>query len=582
MTSRAKQSFHAVRCCAVAFGWLAGAQTLDHQQLRQYEADVPKTILELQPFRESSSILIKSRSGRQGVATLINLNPAVNAWYLLKLNWKGAPEIAWQLENATPRSTRIVLDEKNSAGIVIIEGNDRRFCDLFNSDAENRPDRGRASSIAYYPLCDGRIYLRNPETGHRTTLEAATDFLREHVWGGEKIIGLGHVLAGDLHRDTGTLETGPSVQTGRPDARDLPLGARIDSNYVNRLITAPNLGIDLSDPQQSALTPGGWYPANRNPGIYVSVLQPNLIEASILRTYRDRVNNLDRVEAPALCYLIAFDLDMFDLGYALGTEHPRVGWSDHMLPQVKNSALPGPDGIRTISPLVSTGLLNPKDASRTVATFTGGFKRAHGAFRYGDLALQNRGSHYGFIENGVIFSKLQPGLATMLVPEDGSFVMKTWTKADDSLLPRIRYARQNGVPLIESAAPGALVNRWGPGNWSGSEDQNLRTMRSGAAFQTNGRKRFLIYAVFSDATPSAMARVFQAYGCGYAMLLDMNALEHTYLAVYRRLGSQMFVDHLLKGMSVLDKSASGEVVPRFLGYADNRDFFYVMRREMKP
>jgi len=26
-----------------------------------------------------------------------------------------------------------------------------------------------------------------------------------------------------------------------------------------------------------------------------------------------------------------------------------------------------------------------------------------------------------------------------------------------------------------------------------------------------------------------MARVFQAYQCGYAMLLDMNALEHTYL-----------------------------------------------------
>ena len=53
-----------------------------------------------------------------------------------------------------------------------------------------------------------------------------------------------------------------------------------------------------------------------------------------------------------------------------------------------------------------------------------------------------------------------------------------------------------------------------------------------------------------------MARVFQAYQCNYAMLLDMNALEHTYLAVYRRSGSEMSVDHLLKGMSELDKSAS--------------------------
>ena len=110
-------------------------------------------------------------------------------------------------------------------------------------------------------------------------------------------------------------------------------------------------------------------------------------------------------------------------------------------------------------------------------------------------------------------------------------------------------------------------------------------MRSGAALQTSHGKRFLIYAVFSDATPSAMARIFQAYRCDYAMLLDMNALEHTYLALYRRSGSQMFVDHLFKGMSEVDKSAAGELVPRFLGYPDNRDFFYVMRRnpkEVKP
>jgi len=82
-----------------------------------------------------------------------------------------------------------------------------------------------------------------------------------------------------------------------------------------------------------------------------------------------------------------------------------------------------------------------------------------------------------------------------------------------------------------------------------------------------------------------MARIFQAYRCDYAMLLDMNALEHTYLALYRRTGSQMFVDHLLKGMSELDMSSAGELVPRFLGYPDNRDFFYVMRRnatEVRP
>jgi hypothetical protein len=100
--------------------------------------------------------------------------------------------------------------------------------------------------------------------------------------------------------------------------------------------------------------------------------------------------------------------------------------------------------------------------------------------------------------------------------------------------------------------------------------------------QTLHGKRFMIYAVCSDATPSAMARVFQAYQLNYAMLGDMNALEHTYLAVYRRSGNNLSVDHLLSGMSVLDKAApSGEAIPRFLGYPDNRDFFYVMRKTAK-
>ena len=106
----------------------------------------------------------------------------------------------------------------------------------------------------------------------------------------------------------------------------------------------------------------------------------------------------------------------------------------------------------------------------------------------------------------------------------------------------------------------------------------LRTIRSGAALQGNGAKRFLIYAVFSDATPSAMARVFQAYRCRYGMLLDMNALEHTYLALYRRANSKLMVDYLIAGMSQVDRPTANGSVPRFLGYPDNRDFFYVMQR----
>lgn len=560
-----------------------------------YNAEAPKTILDLQQFRRTSSIHVRSGlrgvREREGVATLVNLNPTINTWYLLSVVWRnaGAQDSAWHLENPKPHEAQILLDEKYPSGLVIAEAGNRYSCDLFGPGSlPNALEQGRNSQLIYYPLCGGRLYLRNPAKGRRTALEAATEFLRNQVWGGERVIVLFHHLMADRYRETGELRNRNEAASG-PIAADRPVPALIDPAYADRLIVPDNLGIALEaqGTERSGVTPGAWYPKAGNAGIYVSVMQPNFMAQSILRGYKSLVSILDGVEVSSLCYLIAFDLDRFELGFALGTAYPEVGWSDRAIEQMRGSRLPGPDGIGSIAPLISTGLISPENGRRTVATFTGGFKRTHGAFRYGDLALRNHGSHYGFIENGIVFSKLQPGLATIFALNDGSIDMKTWMERDDTLLPGIRYARQNGVPLVtfadatQSTVPGGLVARWGPGNWSGSEDEKLRTIRSGVALQKSQGKRFLIYAVFSDATPSAMARIFQAYQCNYAMLLDMNALEHTYLAVYSRSGSDMSVEHLLKGMSQLDQSVSGQIVPRFLGYPDNRDFFYVMRRSVK-
>jgi len=552
------------------------ASALAQNQANEYNVDAPKTILELQQFRQVNSVRIAAKDGRQGVAALVNLNPNIGAWYLLKVTWAGSSEAAYHIENPRPGTQKLVLDAK---GFAVLTSQTRYACDLFNGDVLTQ---AKSAPQIFEPLCDGRIYLRNAATGHRTSLEAATEFFREHVWGGERIIAWGHDLLGDIHRETGKVEAGRSASEA---AKSAPAAALIDPTYCDRLLASNNLGIDLGGPERTGMTPGSWYPANGHAGVYVSVLQPNVIDQSILRNHLNIVNKLDSVEASALVYLIAFDLSRFELGFALGTEHPGVHWSDRALPQARDSKLPGPDGIGSIAPLVSTGMVGPENATRTVATFTAGFKRTHGAFRYGDLALKNHGSHYGFIEEGVVFSKLQPGLATIFVLADGSLHMKTWEQTDDKLLAEIRYARQNGVPLAafdpatQTTMPGSLVARWGPGNWSGSQDSKLRSIRSGAAIQETSAKRFLIYAVFSDASPSAMARVFQAYRCEYAMLLDMNALEHTYCALYRRSGTRLSIEHVIKGMSEVDKSApSGELLPRFLAYPDNRDFFYVMRR----
>ena len=114
------------------------------------------------------------------------------------------------------------------------------------------------------------------------------------------------------------------------------------------------------------------------------------------------------------------------------------------------------------------------------------------------------------------------------------------------------------------------------------ERRRLWTLRAGLCVQERGPRRFLIYGYFSAATPSAMSRVFQAYQCRYAMHLDMNALEHTYLALYVRRSGQRLVEHLIEGMQQVDRTAGQEFAPRFLAFPDDRDFFYLTSRGAEP
>ena len=50
------------------------------------------------------------------------------------------------------------------------------------------------------------------------------------------------------------------------------------------------------------------------------------------------------------------------------------------------------------------------------------------------------------------------------------------------------------------------------------------------------------------------------------------------LALYPRSGAALGVEHLVPGMAVLDKSMGAQLMPRFLSFADDRDFFYLTRR----
>lgn len=578
----------------LVLGGLSGVRAVEApaSQWAQYEADVPKTVVELQPFRQAQTVPLPG-----GSATLIDLNPAVGSWLLLTVQTGGFTR-HFHLENPAPATQHLRLGT-GPHGSLQMEGlAGAEPCELAlplqvpqesaasssSGPAGEIPGalgEARRSGLPYAPLCGGHLYLRNPVAGHHSNLERITDFLRSHVYGGEKVISfVKKGLYRDAFREQGAARP-PGKCVPAPDSPDGPRPAKIGPLAAARCLGPGTLGIDVGG-TAAGFAPGRWYPVREMDGVQASVLTPADLAPAYLAP-APHLNRLDATESGALVYLVAFDLSQFDLHFALGTDHPRLDWSVRTPDALFDPRLPGPDGVGSAAPLEMNGLISPVDAGRTVAAFAAGFKRDHGAFRSGPLSRGNHGSHYGFIQEGVILSKLQPGLATVLVTSDGRVDLRTW-QVSNTALGHLRFARQNGVPLIErdpkrGGVPGALVSRWGAGNWSGSADKLLRTLRAGACLQETGSRRFLLYGYFSTATPSAMARVFQAYGCSYAMQLDMNALEHTYLALYVHRGGTRIVEHLVQGMDACDRQVRGGMVPRFLAAPDDRDFFYLTRRE---
>lgn len=594
-------------------------------------------ILDLQTQQRRSSL---GTGAGDTIAMLDDLNPHVGVWYLLTLHDGHSADTSradtvYHLENPWPERQRVALGSEGlqlvgaAAGPTIDPTIDPTADPTAQPSADPPADsppkptaaatagsaaatlclpwpaaaaklqQAQRSGLPYAPLCGDRLYLRNQVVGTQTQIERVTDYLRDYVWGGDRIVRfVRDNFFQDRYLETATTEQanpaatspgGATNPTTAATARIAPAAAALSASAATLSIAAEHLGIDTGGPHTLRL--GQWYPVPDASGVFVSAIQPQAIDKDLFASARgrfDALNALDPVEGEAVDYLIAFDLADFDLGFALGTDHPRLGWSPRVPDSVRDARLPGPDGFDDRRPLVSTGMLDPAWLPRIAATFTGGFKREHGAFHYGALAQVNGGSHYGFIEQGTVFSRLQPGLATLYVRTDGRVGMKTWTAADTALLPSIRHARQNGVALLEPdpasgrGLPAPLVTRWGAGNWSGSSDEQLRTLRAGACLSNTAGHQYLLYGFFSTATPSAMARVFAAYACHYAMQLDINALEHTYLAIYTHRGSEMRVQHLVTGMAVIDRKGGNQLAPRFLSFPDDRDFFYLLRRENRP
>lgn len=555
---------------------------IDPDQRAQYEAVAPKSVLELQQFRQSRSVPVTDGSGRSGVAALTNINPRINGWFLLAFDWgPGRPREYYHLDNPFREGQALALQEGGGGALLIESAESVMRCDLWGG-SKPALAAARATGLPYAALCDGRIFLRNKVQGHATDLEKMTDLLRDTVWKGDDVVGfVRESVYKDAFRESArTAQARENSNVLRAPLADAAL--RPEARGV--AVIPDSFGLILDGAGDGTLALGRWYPVADSPGLYGSVMRAGDVATEIVDRNKPRVNPLDAVEAPSLVYLVAFDMTAHELRFALGTDHPRLSWSPRVPAASRIGSLPGPDGVEAPTPLVTTGMVGPVAHGEVVATFAAGFKREHGGFKWGDLSNRNFGSHYGFIENGAVLSKLQPGLSTLYTLDDGSFGMKTWQVEDNALLPRIAHARQNGVALVETAADGQsavapLVRHWGPGNWSGSASAQLRTLRAGACLIEAGGRQYLVYGYFSTATPSAMALVFSAYGCRHALNLDMNAPEHTYMATYSRKGDRMEVRHLVRVMSGIDRNVKGQLLPRFIAYPDNRDLFYMIRKE---
>lgn len=544
-------------------------------QMQQFEEVTTKTILELQPFRSTQTAQGSDGTGYE----LVALNPGVNSWFLLTVSSEGfwATTRKFHLQLADPEHTSVTLEAGDEPTLLISGEATELRCAPWSGRSPELDD-AQYKGLPYAPICDERLFLRNKVRGNQTNREAVAEFLRDHVVFGESLVGL---IKGTFYEDA-FMNSAPAIEGADAGETVKALGqANLDRTPVLR----SSFNFELEGAEDNRVQAGSWYAVRDISGVYASAVQPGMISRDILGRPGE-THALDGVERGADVYLVAFDLEQFELGFEPGTEHPRLEWSQR--PSAAggvNWRIPGPDGIDTASPLIRTGMLSPSKTDRVVATFASGFKRAHGAFRATQMASTYAGHHYGFVSEGVVFSKLHPDLSTIFVLDDGSIHMRTWTEEDKALLPRIKYARQNGVPLIEpdpatgEGVPGKQVRSWLGGNWSGSAEAKLRTLRGGACMKTVAGRPFLIYAYFSSMTPSGMARTFQAYGCDYAMLLDMNSQEHTYMAVYSQENGDVTPRHIVRGMASIDsKQRDGTPIPRFVGFPDNRDFIYLLRK----
>jgi hypothetical protein len=145
---------------------------------------VPGSVIELQPFRRAQVQRVADAAGREGTATLIDLNPAIGRWHLLALDWGDGQERYFHLESSAAGQT-VALDPGVPGGLLLGQDGENHVCELWSTAALTE---ATAQPTSYAPLCGGRLHLHNAVRGHASHIETVVEFLRRRVPGGEELI----------------------------------------------------------------------------------------------------------------------------------------------------------------------------------------------------------------------------------------------------------------------------------------------------------------------------------------------------------------------------------------------------------
>ena len=108
-------------------------------------------------------------------------------------------------------------------------------------------------TVGELPLCQGRLLRRMAVAGRRTALEAATDLLRDHVWGGDRLVGF---VQRQLFADRYVEHAASAASAAASAQAPVPPPARRNDTGDAPFLSATGLGLAALSPVLGSLFTG--------------------------------------------------------------------------------------------------------------------------------------------------------------------------------------------------------------------------------------------------------------------------------------------------------------------------------------